>query len=179
MGGGRTRGRKGAGAPQSVEDLKARLAEVQDEERAAFDEERAIREELKAVEALWIQAHRRENLARDAVEDAVTKTGRAWEYMTGDLKSLTEKVVKAEQEDQARQHHESAWQAELDSCIVSQAKSMEIRDKLVAETSALEAQALKDSSRAAEAEAQSRKLEDKIAKDRQIVELLKREIAAR
>eukprot|EP00930_Biecheleria_cincta_P080477 TRINITY_DN68763_c0_g1_i1.p1 TRINITY_DN68763_c0_g1~~TRINITY_DN68763_c0_g1_i1.p1 ORF type:complete len:197 (-),score=50.23 TRINITY_DN68763_c0_g1_i1:23-613(-) len=164
---------------KELEDLRKRVASAKDAEFSARVEEHKMRDELAAAEASRDVAKRRENSARDAAEDARRKAALRHGCIQDELSAMMSELTSCEMAAKEHARQEAAFKAELDALVLTQVESMELRDNLLTENAILEAECKERESRASLLEAQVKKLEEKNAKERGRVDLLKREVAAR
>lgn len=164
---------------KQLEALRKSLANAKKAEFSARVEEHRLQDELAAAGASRDIAKRRELSAREVAEDGQRKAVLRHGCVQDELSAMMSEIARCEMAAKEHEHQEAAFKAELDALVFKQVESMELRDKLVAENAKIEAECKERDSRVSALEAQVNKLEEKISKERDRLDLLKHEVAAR
>lgn len=150
----------------SEEELSTRIAAAEADDAAQRADELRLRQDTAQAEEARDRARRREIAAREAAEDSRRRADRGLEHLRGELSDLMKQLQVHEQAEQEAKRNEAAWQAELDTMVISQANAMAKRDELVARIAGFEDQARASESLAEKSEARARHLEEKLKKEK-------------
>lgn len=150
----------------SEEELSQRMKAAEAEDVVQRADEQRLRQEITLAEEGRDRARRREIAAREAAEESRRRAARSLEHLRGELSDLMKQLQEYEHAEQEASHNEAAWQAELDTMVLSQANAMEKRDELAASISGLEDQARAKETLADKNEARARHLEEKLKKEK-------------